>query len=79
MLRISLTSGDWRKFGTVDRAIQRRYDTYKLQRMFGLDHPDKVNALPAHYADWALQFDAVEQGAADQREADRQAQLWGGE
>ena len=42
--------------------------------MFGLDHPDKVRALPAHYADWAIQFDGVERAA----ELELQARMWGG-
>lgn len=62
---------------TVPKRIQRRYDMYCLQRLFALDHPDKVRALPAHYADWALQFAAVERGATDQREVDRLNRMWG--
>lgn len=63
----------------IPRAIQRRYDIYRLQRIFHMDHPDQVRALAAHYADWCLQFDAAERGAADQREVDRMNQMWGGE
>jgi hypothetical protein len=44
-----------------------------------MQHPDDVRALPAHFADWALQLDAVERGAADQREADRINRMWGGD
>lgn len=66
-----------RRWETVPTVIQRRYDTYKLQRIFGMNHPDKVRALPAHYADWVLAFDAVERGAAEQRDADQQARMWG--
>lgn len=68
-----------RKWSTVPRYIQRQYDVYKLQRMFSLPHPDGVRALPARYTDWALAFDAVECGAAEQREANRQARMWGGD
>lgn len=43
-------------------------------RIFSLDHPDKVRALPAHFADWAIRFDGVERAA----EAEIEAKRWGG-
>lgn len=47
-------------------------------RIFALDHPDRVRALPAHFADWSLMFDRVEQAVAEEKEFDRLRALWGG-
>lgn len=36
-------------------------------RIFALAHPDQARALPAHFSDWALMFDRVERGVADEK------------
>lgn len=40
----------------------------------GIDHPDGVNRLPATFAAWAIQMDAIER----QIDAEREDARWGG-
>jgi hypothetical protein len=64
-------------FAAVPRRYQRYYDTYRLMRIFSLPHPDDVRRLPAHFADWALMFDRVEESVAEERERERMRAMWG--
>jgi hypothetical protein len=36
-------------------------------RIYHLDHPDKIRALPVELGVWALMFDAVEHAAETER------------
>lgn len=52
----------------------RLLETYRLMKLFGLQHPDQIKALPAALVDWAPQFDRIEREV----QAEAEARQWGG-
>lgn len=58
-----MTTGESRAWAAVDSKWRRLYDQHRLMRIYHLDHPDKIKALPAGLATWALMFDMVEKDA----------------
>lgn len=52
-----------RAVADVPAAVLDTYETYRLMRLFRLQHPDQLRELPAQLVLWAPRFDQVENEA----------------